>query len=320
MDRLDAMSTLLAVVDGGSLSAGARRLRMPLATVSRRVSDLEAQLKARLFNRSSRRVTLTDAGAAYVAACRRILDDVEEAERAASGEYSAPKGEVIVTAPQVFGRLQVVPVAAEFLRAYPDIDLRLMLSDRVVDLVEDHVDVALRIGHLPDSTLMAIRVGAVRSVVCASPAYLAARGTPASPADFAGHDCVAHRAFGRPDVWELPDGGAVQAVTLRPRLVVDSAEAAVDAAAAGIGMARLFCYQVADAVRAGRLTLLCGFERPPLPVSLVYPGGGRLPLKLRAFLDFAAPRLKARLAEILSIQALAIPDNRTPQPALEAGE
>ncbi len=297
MDRLDSMALLLTVVDAGSLSAAARRLGLPLTTVSRRVADLEAHLRTRLVNRSSRRVTLTDAGQAYVHAARRILDEVEAAERAAAGEYLAPKGELIVTASMVFGRLHVLPVAAAFLAAYKDIDLRLLLSDRVMNLVEDHVDLGVRIGLLPDSSLVAMRLGTVRRVVCASPAYLAARGTPVSPAELAGHDCITFFGMMRPDAWEFPAGKFRETVSVRSRLAVDAGEPAVDAAVAGTGITCVFSYHVADAVRAGKLVILLqGFEPPPLPVSLVYAAGGLRPQKLRAFIDFAGPRLRDRLA------------------------
>src|SRR4029453_13957177 len=171
MDRLAAMTTLLAAVEGGSLSAASRKLGMPLATVSRKVSELEAHLRTRLLHRTSRRLTLTDAGEAYVAACKRILEDIGEAERAAAGEYMAPRGDLTVTAPIVFGRLHVLPVVIEFLKTYPDIDIRVALADRVVNLREDDIALAIRIGDLPDSSLVATRVGAIRRVVCGSPAY-----------------------------------------------------------------------------------------------------------------------------------------------------
>ena len=297
MDRLETMSILLTVVETGSLSAASRRLGMPLATVSRRISDLEAQLRARLLNRSSRRLTLTDAGASYVQACRRILDDVDEAERAVSGEYRTPKGELIVTAAMVFGRLHVVPVAAEFLMAYPEIDLRLVLNDRRVSLIEEHIDLGVRLGELPDSSLIAIRVGSIQRVVCASPAYLDRRGSPQTPQELADHVCITFAGPQRPDAWDFPLGKSVVFAPVHSRLVVNSAEAAVDAAVQGIGITCVFSYHIAEAVRAGRLTLLLrAFEPPPLPVNLVYPAGRLLPLKVRAFLDFAAPRFKARLA------------------------
>ena len=297
MDRLESMSILVTAVETGSLSAAARRLGLPLTTVSRKVSDLEAHLKTRLLNRSSRQLSLTDAGRSYVAACKRILEDVGEAERAASGEYSAPKGDLMITAPIVFGRLHVLPVVTEFLTAYPDIDIRIVLADRVVNLLEDHIDLALRIGALPDSGLIATRVGAIRRVVCGSPAYFAAHGTPKHPSELATHACVTFEGLMAPDAWTFNTGKSALSVAIHSRLVVNTAEAAVDAATMGLGITRVLSYQIAQAARAGLLSIvLQEFEPPPSPVSLVYAGGRLLPLKLRAFLDFAAPRLKARLS------------------------
>lgn len=298
MDRLESMSTLLAVVEAGSLSAAARRLGMPLATVSRKISELEAHLKTQLLNRTSRQRTLTDAGRSYVAACKRILEDIGDAERAASGEYSAPKGELIVTAPIVFGRLHVLPIVMEFLKAYPAIDIRMVQADRVVNLLEDHVDLAVRIGVLPDSSVVATRVGSIRRVLCGSPSYFAERGTPQSPHELATHDCITFEGLMSPDVWTFMTGKSEASVAIHSRLIVNTAEAAIDAAIAAVGVTRVLSYQIANAVRAGSLAIaLRAFEPAPAPLSLVYAGGRLLPLKLRAFLDFAAPRLKARLSE-----------------------
>ncbi len=289
---------LVTAADAGSLSAASRRLGRPLTTVSRRISALEAHLGTRLLNRSSRRLTLTDAGRSYVAACKRILDDVKDAERAAAGEYSAPRGELTITAPIVFGRLHVLPVVTEFLKAYPEIDIRMVLADRVVNLFEDHVDLAVRIGDLPDSGLVATRVGAIRRVVCASPAYFSLRGTPRRPGELGAHDCVTFEGLMVPEAWTFAIGRSLASVPIHSRLGVNTAEAAVDAAIAGVGIARVLSYQIAAATRAGTLAIaLREFEPAPWPVSLVYGGGRPVPLKLRAFLDFAAPRLKARLAE-----------------------
>lgn len=297
MDRLEAMSVLLAAVDAGSLSAASRQLGMPLATVSRKVLDLEAHLKTRLLIRSSRRIALTDAGRSYVAACRGILDDVGEAERAAAGEYSTPKGDLLITAPIVFGRLHVLPVIAEFLKAYPDISVRMMLADRVVNLLEEHVDVALRIGELPDSGLMATKVGSIGRVVCASPAYLASRGTPASPRDLVKHDCITFEGLMSPQTWSFRIGKADTPIAVHSRLVVNTAEAAIDAAVAGLGVTRVLSYQTAQARRAGTLAVVLDkFAPAPSPASLVYSGQGLLPLKTRAFLDFAAPLLRERIS------------------------
>ena len=299
MDRLAAMTTLLAAVEGGSLSAASRKLGMPLATVSRKVSELETHLRTRLLHRTSRRLTLTDAGEAYVAACKRILEDVGEAERAAAGEYSAPRGDLTLTAPIVFGRLHVLPVAIEFLKAYPDIDLRIVLGDRVIDLQEDHVDLAVRIGELPDSRMVAARVGTVSRVVCGSPDYFARRGTPKSPGELAAHDCITFQGLTSPEEWTFGAGRSRASVVVRSRLIINTAEAAIDAAVAGLGVTRVLSYQAASALRSRTLVrILRRFEPPPSPVSLVHAGQGRLPLKLRAFLDFAVPRLKARLAQL----------------------
>ena len=299
MDRLEAMSMLLAVVDAGSLSAASRRLGSPLATVSRKVLELEAHLKTRLLIRSSRRVTLTEAGRSYVAACRRILDEVSDAERAAAGEYSTPKGDLLITAPIVFGRLHVLPIVADFLKAYPEISVRLMLADRVVNLVEEQIDIALRIGDLPDSSLVATRVGAIRRVVCASPDYLAARGTPKHPNDLLAHDCITFEGLMSPLEWTFRINKADKWIAIRSRLVVNTAEAAIDAAVAGLGVTRVLSYQVEAARRAGQLVLMLeAFEPAPKPVNLVHAGQGLLPLKTRAFLDFAAQRLRTRIAAI----------------------
>jgi DNA-binding transcriptional LysR family regulator len=296
MDRIDAMSTLLAAVEGGSLSAASRKLGMPLATVSRKVSDLEAHLRTKLVNRTSRRLTLTEAGHSYVAGCKRILEDIEEIERAAAGEYASPRGDLVITAPIVFGRLHVLPVAVEFLKAYPDIDIRIVLADRVVNLHEDAVDMAVRIGALPDSALIATRVGAIRQVLCGSPDYFARKGTPQRPEDLHGHDCVTFEGLMSPTGWKFVVDGSVVPVAVHSRLVVNTAEAAIDAAITSVGVTRVLSYQVAGALQAGKLVLtLEAFEPAPWPVSLVYAGQGLLPLKVRAFLDFAAPRLKARL-------------------------
>ena len=297
LDRLEAMSVLVAAMEEGSLSAAARRLGMPLTTVSRKVSELEVHLKVRLLHRSSRRLTLTDAGQSYVAACKRILEEVGEAERAAAGEYTAPRGELFITAPIVFGRLHVLPVVTEFLGVYPEIDIRMLLLDRPVNLLEEHIDLAVRIGDLPDSSLVAIKVGAIRRVVCGSPDYFGRRGKPMKPGDLSGHDCVTFEG-GTSTTWTFTSGKAANAVPIHSRLAVSTAEAAVDAAIAGIGITRVLSYQAAAALRAGTLdTILRPFEPAPSPVSLIHAGQGVIPLKLRAFLDFATPRLKTRIAQ-----------------------
>jgi len=303
MDRLEAMSIVLAVAEAGSLSAAARRLNTPPATASRKITELEEHLRAKLFDRSARKLTLTDSGLSYVAALKPILADLSEADRAATGEYTKPTGELIVTASVSLGRLYLIPILAEFLRAYPDIDIRLVLADRILSLPEDHVDVALRVGTLPDSRLIALRLGTIRRVVCASPAYLEARGMPRTPDDLAAHDCIifdpgfSDEGLLGPHVWKFVRDGAEVAITVQPRLVVSNLEAACDAARAGIGLTQAFSYHLETAVGAGTLTtVLDEFQPPTRPVSFVYTAGRFMPIKLRAFLDFAAPRLKTRLA------------------------
>jgi DNA-binding transcriptional LysR family regulator len=239
---------------------------------------------------------LTEAGRAYVAASRRILDEIDEAERAATGEYRAPRGHLTITAPVMFGRLHVEPVVLDFLQAYPDVTVRLVLADYVVNLVEDHIDAAIRIGNLPDSSMVATRLGAVGWVSCASPNYLAARGIPEEPAALEGHDCIMFEGLYSNDLWSF--GGGAQAVTvpIRRHFAVNTADAAIAAAISAAGITRVLSYQVRDAVAAGSLRLILrSFEPEPLPVHLVYAAQSQLPLKLRAFLDFAAPRLKISL-------------------------
>lgn len=299
MDRLESMSTFVTAVEAGSLSAAARQLGIPLTTVSRNVSELEAHLKTRLLNRSSRKLTLTDAGRSYVTACKQVLEYVSEAERGAAGEYSAPKGNLNITAPIVFGRTHIVPIVAEFLRAYPDIDIRMILADGVANLLEERVDLAVRIASLPDSSLVATRVGSIRRVVCGSPAYFAERGIPAKPVDLGRHDCITRDGQSFDNSWTFGPEKSSIAIPIHARLIVNTAEAAIDAAIAGAGITRVLSYQVIDAIRAGTLVMVLEeFEPEPMPVSLVYAAQGLLPLKLRAFIDFAVPRLKAKFPSL----------------------
>lgn len=295
MDRLEAMTVLLTAVDAGSLSAASRQLHMPLATVSRRVSELEAHLNVRLVLRGGRKLVLTDAGRDYVASCRQILEDIEQVERTAAGEYRAPQGELIISAPVVIGRNHVVPVLVAFLRSAPQIRAHIQLSDQVSHLLEDHVDLAVRLGALPDSTLVATRIALLDRVLCASPAYLQARGVPQKPEDLAAHDCITYVGYSAADMWEFGEGQASRVVKVSSRLSVNSAEAAVVAATEDGGIVRVLADQVDHLLKAGMLVrLLQDYEPAPMPLSLVYPGQRQMPLKLRAFIDFATPRLRER--------------------------
>ncbi|HVJ34363.1 MAG TPA: LysR family transcriptional regulator [Terriglobia bacterium] len=298
MDRFAAMSTFIAVIDAGSFSAAARQLGMPLATVSRRVSDLEDLLQVGLINRSTRKLTLTQAGENYYQSCRRLLDDLGEAERRASGEYEIPRGDLVITAPLVFGHLHLTPVVVEFLRIHPEVDVQLLLSDDVVTLPGEQIDLALRISHLPDSSMATEQIGTIRRVVCASPDYLTKNGTPQHPDELDQHDCITRAALTVPDSWPFRINGKMESVPLRRRLAVTTAEAAISASIAGAGLARVLCYQVRQAMHEGKLaTILHDFEPAPLPLSLVYAATRAVPLKLRAFLDFAVPRLRQRLSQ-----------------------
>jgi len=224
---------------------------------------------------------------------------VADAERTAAGEYSAPRGELVIAAPIVLGRLHVLPLVTEFLSRYPEINIRLMLSDRNTDLIDEHVDMAVRIGALPDSSMIATRLGAVRNVICASPSFLSFHGVPETPTALAALPCISHDFLAAPSAaWPFRNPGA-KVDTMAPisvRLAVTTAEAAIDAAMAGIGVTRLVSYQVAEAVAGGTLRIiLAQYEREPMPVSILHAGQGMLPLKVRAFRDFAAPRLRAAM-------------------------
>lgn len=301
MDRLEAMAILLRVAERGSFSAASRELHMPLATVSRKVSELEAHLGTRLLLRTTRKVALTDAGTAYLASARRILGEVEEAERIAAGELQTPRGELVLTAPLLFGRLVILPVVAEFLATYPEINVRLLLSDRNLHLIDDHVDMAVRIGTLPDSSMIATRIGAMRTVVCASPELIDRHGEPERPEDLASLPCVHFEFLAPAPVWTFRADAAKGAVevALRPRLSVTTAEAAVWAATRGIGVTRVLHYQCAETLRTGALrVILAAFEPEPRPVHLLHAGRGTLPSKMRVFLDFATERLRKTLAAL----------------------
>jgi DNA-binding transcriptional LysR family regulator len=302
MDRLEAMQALIAAVDGGSLSAASRALSTPLPTISRRVADLEAHLGAQLLVRTSRGLIPTDCGEAFAAVARRLLDDLAEAERAASGEYRAPRGELLVTAPIMFGKIHVAPIVHAFLAAYPEVTVRLVLSDQMIDLVEAHVDVAVRIGRLPDSDLTARQVGHVCWVICASPDYLRRRGEPATPEALAEHDCIAFEGLRMSRGWAIGTGGAARSIAIHPRLSVNTADAVVAAAAAGLGIARVMSYQAANAIAEKRVaTILRHVSPEPVPVNLVHQSQRAQPLKRRAFLDFVVPRLTAALASVQGV-------------------
>jgi len=300
MDRLESMTAFVGVARAGGFSAASRELGIPLATLSRRVAELESALGVRLLHRSTRQVVVTDAGRVFFAACQRALDDLRDAEDAVTSEHRTPRGDLLVTAPIAFGRLQLQPIALDFLAAYPQINLRLQLIDKVLNIADEHIDLALRIAHLPDSSLTARTLGSSRLVVCASPAYLKAHGAPSRPEDLMQHDCIAWATLGPRDTWWFRgDSGPDRQYPIRTRLATTLAESALDAAVAGIGLVQATSYQASEAIGAGRLVvLLRKFECTATPVSLVYVRDRLVPLKLRTFIDFAAPRLAERLRAI----------------------
>jgi DNA-binding transcriptional LysR family regulator len=263
------------------------------------VADLEAELGVPLLRRSTRQVVLTETGRSYFQTCQRVLDEIRDAEEILKGEYRTPKGDLTLTAPMGFGRIHLHPVVMEFLRAYPAINLRLILADRMLDFIEEPIDLALRIAELADSGLIARSVGTIRMVVSASPKYLEQYGTPNHPSDLAQHDCIAWSSVGPLNTWWFREANSDRTFPIRTRFSTSSAESAVDAALNGLGLAQTTSYQAERGVRDGGLTILLkDFECAPTPVSLVHAANRSVPLKLRAFLDFAVPRLSDRLKQI----------------------
>ncbi len=293
MDKLEAMAMLVASVEEGSLSAAARKLRIPVTTLTRNVNDLEALVGAKLLVRTTRKLLLTEAGGDYVASAKRILDQVDDQERRAAGEFTNPRGELVIAAPVQVGRLRALPVINQFLTLFPEIRIQVLQSDRNIDLIDSHADAAVRIGRLSDSSLVAVRVGTLRVVTVASPSLLKKHGTPRSPEDLHEYPRV---VFNSPFLspWRFRGN---QEIATAPRLLVSSPDAAADAAVHGVGATLLLEHDVADAVRAGKLRfILQKFEVEPLPVHLVHPSRD-MPVKLRRFIDFAVPRLRAALSD-----------------------
>ena len=301
MDRIDAMKVFVTALDEGSLAGASRQLSRSPAAVSRAIAFLEARVGAQLLHRTTRSIKLSEAGERYAAACRRVLTDLEEADIVAAGERSAPRGTLTLTAPVLAGEIVLRPVLDAFMDAYPAVSARLYLLDRPVSLIDEGIDVALRIAHLADSTLVAIRVGEVRRVVAAAPRYLAQHPRITEPADLAKHQIIAMTHFGF-DSWAFPplEGSSVpRAVQFTPRLIVNSIQGAVASAVDGRGVTRMFSYHIAEQVREGSLEIILkDAEHPPLPVHVIAPHGRLSVPKVRAFIDFALPRLRSHFARL----------------------
>jgi DNA-binding transcriptional LysR family regulator len=286
MDRIDAMEAFVAVADLQGFAPAARKLGLSPSGVTRLVAALEERLGARLLQRTTRSVTLTDVGVRYLERARRILADVEEAESSAEGERTKPGGRLVVSAPNGFGRLHVSPVVSAYLKRYPEVAVDLRLSDRMINLVEEGVDLAVRIGHLPDSTLVARHVGEMRRIVVASKEYLKRRGEPKTPEAIASHDTVQFGAMTAEPEWRFASDGREIRVSSAPRLATNSADAAIQYAEQGGGLTRVLAYQAAESLKAGRLKIvLAAFEQPALPIHVVYPTSRLLSAKVRTFVD-----------------------------------
>lgn len=309
MDRIDAMTIFVAVVDVGSFAGAARRLRRSPTAISRAIAALEAHVGAELLYRTTRSIRLSEMGEHYVASCRRILAELEEADMLAGGERAAPRGMLTLTAPPISGEEILRPILDDFLDAYPLVTARLLLVDRSVNLIDEGVDIALRVAELPDSSLLATRVGdGVRRVIVASPHYLAQHPPIETPADIAGHRIISLTHFGVQS-WAFAaagKSGASRTIHFTPRLIVNSVRAAVASAVAGGGLTRVYSYHVAHEVAAGRLKVVLADADPPVqPAHLLIPAGRRAVPKVRAFIDFAGPRLRAAFARMaLDAEAL----------------
>ncbi|MCF3947599.1 LysR family transcriptional regulator [Acidiphilium sp. AL] len=294
MDRLDELAVFIAILDAGSLAAAGRRLRRSPPAITRLLAGLEERVGARLFERTTRRLAPTDAGRRFAEQARRLLGDYHAVMQGAADSDVSLHGMLRLTAPVVFGRRHVTPVATSFLDMWPALRIEMLLSDRNLDLIEEGLDVAVRIGRLADSGLMVRRVGEVRRVLVASPAYLAARGQPRHPDDLAGHDIIFTSSLLGPLVWRFHVDGQERAFRVEPRLMVNDIEAKLVAVRAGQGIAAALSYQVVDDLASGTLIrLLEAFESPPLPVQLVVPSVRHMPARVRAFLDHAARQLGA---------------------------
>ncbi len=296
-DRFQLMTVFVAVAEAESFSAAARRLRMSPPAVTRAIAALEESLGVRLLTRTTRRVRATEAGSRYLEDARRILAEVEEADEAAAGINATPRGHLAVTAPVLFGKIYVMPVITAYQLAFNDTTVSALFVDRVVNLVDEGLDVGIRIGVLPDSSLRAIRVGQVRRVICAAPAYLKTNGTPRKPADLARHRVIAATSVSAGTEWTFTRGRERISVRIHPRILVNTNDGAIEAAVSGFGLTRLISYQVANELAAGTLrTVLPGFEEPALPVHVIHREGRHGAAKVRSFVDLAVGRLRANPA------------------------
>ena len=293
MDRFTELETFVAVADAGGFNGAARVLNRSAPTVTRLVSGLEARIGTRLFSRTTRQVALTEAGERLYHDARRVLEGLESAEAAAAGAHEDPQGLLSVTAPVIFGRRYIAPILREFADMHPQVSVRALFLDRTVNLIEEGMDVALRIGELPSSSLTATRVGEIRQVVVASPGYLAAHGRPEAPQDLEHHRLAAAGTFAQGESWSFETSGETTRVSINPAFRSNTIDACIDAALDGWAITRVLSYQVADMLRDGRLVeVLPGFDNRRMPIHLLHAEGPLRAAKIRAFVDHAARRLR----------------------------
>lgn len=294
MDRFSEMQIFVAVAESEGFAAGARKLKISPPAATRAVADLEHRLGIKLLNRTTRYVRVTDAGQRYLDDCKRILAQVTEADEAAIGINAAPRGHLVITAPVLFGRMYVMPCVVAYLQKYPDTEISAMFVDRVVNMLDEGIDVALRVGELSDSSFKAIKVGTVRRVVCASPAYIEKYGLPLHPNDLSEHQIIVASSLSPNVEWRFLENKQSKIVRVKPRLTVTSNDAAIEAAVEGLGITRLISYQIAPELQNGQLKIILSeYEYPALPIHILHREGRNSSAKVRAFIDLVAEKLKA---------------------------
>ncbi|MSR11671.1 MAG: LysR family transcriptional regulator [Gammaproteobacteria bacterium] len=294
MDKFNLISIFIAVVDTNGFAAAARKLNISPPAVTRAINELETQLHVRLLTRTTRKLRVTDAGARYVEDCRRIIAELSEAEESVGGRHGAPRGRLVLTAPVLFGSKFVTPIVAEYLQTYAEVSATCLFLDRVVNMMDEGIDVAIRIGELTDSSMQSIRVGQVRRVICAAPGYLKAHGLPKKPGDLQNHTIISANSMAPSPEWTLMEDGVARVIKLQSRFTTSTNDSAIAAAIGGFGLTRLLSYQIAEFLRAGQLkTVLSQYEPAALPIHVVHREGRHASKKARAFIDLAVERLRA---------------------------
>ena len=294
MDKFNLITIFITVVDTNGFAAAARKLNISPPAVTRAINELEAQLNVRLLTRTTRKVRVTDVGARYVEDCRRIIAELSEADESVGGSHGAPQGRLTLTAPVLFGSKFVTPIVAEYLQTYPEVSASCLFLDRIVNMMDEGIDVAVRIGELPDSSMQAIRVGQVRRVICAAPRYLKQHGLPKQPRDLQDHTIISANSLAFLPEWTLMEDGVAHAVKLQSRFTTSTNDSAITAAIGGFGLTRLLSYQIAEFLRDGQLkTVLSQCEPPALPIHVVHREGRHASKKARAFIVLAVERLRA---------------------------